>query len=63
MEAVSTSKTSVSIYQTTRRNIPEGSHLQSTDHLLAQLRDQKKKKQILSLCFIDKLNKKEIVTG
>jgi hypothetical protein len=27
MEAVSTSKTSVSLYQTTRRNIPEDSHL------------------------------------
>jgi hypothetical protein len=27
MEAVSTSETSVIIYQTTRRNIPEDSHL------------------------------------
>jgi hypothetical protein len=27
MEAVSTSETSVNIYQTTRRNIPEDSHL------------------------------------
>jgi hypothetical protein len=27
MEAVSTSETSVSIHQTTRRNIPENSHL------------------------------------
>jgi hypothetical protein len=27
MEAVSTSKTSVNIYQTARRNIPEDSHL------------------------------------
>jgi hypothetical protein len=27
MEAVNTSETSVSIYQTTRRNIPEDSHL------------------------------------
>jgi hypothetical protein len=26
MEATSTSETSVNIYQTTRRNIPEGSH-------------------------------------
>jgi hypothetical protein len=30
MEAVSTSETSVSVYQTTRRNIAEGSHLQTT---------------------------------
>jgi hypothetical protein len=29
MEAVRTSETSVSIYQTTWRNIPEGSNLQS----------------------------------
>jgi hypothetical protein len=28
MEAISTSETSVDIYQTTRRNIPEDSHLQ-----------------------------------
>jgi hypothetical protein len=29
MEAVSTSETSVNFYQTTRRNIPEDSHLQT----------------------------------
>jgi hypothetical protein len=36
MEAASTSETSVNLYQTTRRNNPEDSHLQLTD--------QKKKK-------------------
>jgi hypothetical protein len=30
IEAVTTSETSVSIYQTTRRNIPEDSHLDIT---------------------------------
>jgi hypothetical protein len=29
MEAISTSKTSVNFYQTTRRNIPENSHLRT----------------------------------
>jgi predicted lipoprotein with Yx(FWY)xxD motif len=32
MKAVSTSETSVSIYQTTRRNIPEDSHLRTFYH-------------------------------
>jgi hypothetical protein len=32
MEAVSTSETSVSFYQTTRRNIPEGSYLPIRRH-------------------------------
>jgi hypothetical protein len=30
LEAVSTSETSVNIYQTTRRNIPEDSHLHTS---------------------------------
>jgi hypothetical protein len=33
MAAVSTSETSVNIYQTTRRNIPEDSHLESLKEL------------------------------
>jgi hypothetical protein len=32
MEAVSTSETSVSYYQTTRRNIPEDNHLHIRHH-------------------------------
>jgi hypothetical protein len=31
-EAVSTSETSVTIYETTRRSIPEDSHLHTRDH-------------------------------
>jgi hypothetical protein len=33
MEAASTSETSVNFYQTTRRNIPEDSHLQIPTYL------------------------------
>jgi hypothetical protein len=33
MEAVSTSETSVNFYQTTRRNIPEDSHLRKSGRL------------------------------
>jgi hypothetical protein len=32
MEAISTSESSVSFYQTTRRNIPEDSHLHTRRH-------------------------------
>jgi hypothetical protein len=35
MEAASTSEISVNFYQTTRRNNPEDSHLQSTNHSIA----------------------------
>jgi hypothetical protein len=37
METVSTSETSVSFYQTTRRNIPEDSHLQGCQVFLSIL--------------------------
>jgi hypothetical protein len=34
MEAASTSETSVNFYETSRRNFPQDSHLQMTDHLI-----------------------------
>jgi hypothetical protein len=34
MEALSTSETSVNIYQTTRRNVPEDSELDHPDHTI-----------------------------
>jgi hypothetical protein len=46
MEAASTSKTSVNFYQTTRRNIPEDSHLHT------HRRENRKYQQILDIIIV-----------
>jgi hypothetical protein len=61
MEAVSTSETSVNLYQTTRRNIPEDSHLHTRylenlkSHHVAQrsLADEDKSLQKLHFSFTE----------
>jgi hypothetical protein len=62
MEAVSSSQTSISIYQTTRRNIPENSHLFScrrenlkshpTEHLFQLIAEVKQSRLFTSMVFI-----------
>jgi hypothetical protein len=53
MEAVNTSETSVNLYQTTRRNNPEDSHLQDTPGLFEEEWSRGSSVSIVSDCGLD----------